>query len=246
MICSTVLGYLGSVNRYTAGMSRKGTAVDSAATSEPVYASLADRAYEAIRDRLIMLDIPPMAAIDDVDLARSLDTGRTPVREALKRLESDRLVVSYPRRGTFATAVDITDLAYISELRVQLEPLAARRAAETAGGATLAEFVELADTLDKVDVRSLSRDELMRWDLHVHRVIYNAAGNPHLEDTLVRYDNLATRIFCLFLDRMMHFDRHVGEHSGLLRAIGAQESDEAEQLAREHVLGFEEAIRSVV
>ncbi len=223
-----------------------GTGIDTVPVDEPVYASLADKAYAEIRDRLIMLDIPPMAAIDDVDLARSLDIGRTPVREALKRLESDRLVVSYPRRGTFATAVDITDLAYISELRAQLEPLAARRAAETAGAATLAEFVELADTLDTVDVHSLSRDELMRWDLHVHRAMYSAAGNPHLEDTLVRYDNLATRIFCLFLDRMVRFDLHVGEHSGLLRAIGAREPDQAEQLAREHVLGFEEAIRAVV
>ena len=76
--------------------------------------------------------------------------------------------------------------------------------------------------------------------------IYHASGNPHLEDTLVRYDNLATRIFCLFLDRMTHFDRHVGEHSGLLRAIGERSADEAEQLARDHVLGFEEAIRAVV
>lgn len=207
---------------------------------------MADRAYAAIRDRLIMLDIPPMTAIDDVALAGSLDIGRTPVREALKRLEIDRLVVSYPRRGTFATAVDITDLAYISELRAQLEPLAARRAAESADAALLEEFVELADTLDEVDVRSLSRDELMRWDLHVHRAIYHASGNPHIEDTLVRYDNLATRIFCLFLDRMTHFDRHVGEHSGLLRAIGERSADEAEQLARDHVLGFEEAIRAVV
>lgn len=215
-------------------------------SGEPVYTSMADKAYAAIRDRLIMLDIPPMTAIDDVALAGSLDIGRTPVREALKRLEIDRLVVSYPRRGTFATAVDITDLAYISELRVQLEPLAARRAAESADAAKLGEVAELADALDRVDVRSLSRDELMRWDLHVHRAIYSAAGNPHLEDTLVRYDNLATRIFCLFLERMVNFDSHVGEHTALLRAIGARDVAESERLAREHVLGFEKAIRAVV
>ena len=64
----------------------------TATAGEPVYASLADKAYAAIRDRLIMLDIPPMTAIDDVALAKSLDIGRTPVREALKRLEIDRLV----------------------------------------------------------------------------------------------------------------------------------------------------------
>jgi hypothetical protein len=95
-------------------------------------ASLADRAYLAIRDQLIMLDIQPGEPIDDDQLAKSLGVGRTPVREALKRLEGDRLVVSYPRRGTFATGMDIADLAHVSEIRVQLEPLAARRAAERA------------------------------------------------------------------------------------------------------------------
>ncbi|GAA4976142.1 GntR family transcriptional regulator [Pseudonocardia tropica] len=214
--------------------------------AEPEYTSLADKAYTVIRDRLIMLDIPPMTAIDDVALAKSLEVGRTPVREALKRLEIDRLVVSYPRRGTFATGVDITDLAYISEIRVQLEPLAARRAAEYAGPTTRADLAELAEAIDRIDVRTLDRDELMRWDLHVHRTIYSAAANPHLEDTLIRYDNLATRIFCLFLDRMTHFDRHVGEHSGLLRAIAGQQADEAADRARAHVSGFEKAVREVV
>ncbi|WP_226366857.1 GntR family transcriptional regulator [Pseudonocardia sp. ICBG162] len=214
--------------------------------AEPEYTSLADKAYTVIRDRLIMLDIPPMTAIDDVALAKSLEVGRTPVREALKRLEIDRLVVSYPRRGTFATGVDITDLAYISEIRVQLEPLAARRAAEYAGPTTRADLAELADTIDRIDVRTLDRDELMRWDLQVHRTIYEAAANPHLEDTLIRYDNLATRIFCLFLDRMTHFDQHVGEHSGLLRAIAGQQADEAADRARAHVIGFEKAVREVV
>jgi len=208
--------------------------------------SLADQAYAAIQDRLIMLDIPPMAPIDDAALSSSLGVGRTPVREALKRLEVDRLVVAYPRRGTFATGVDITDLAHISEIRVQLEPLAARRAAEVAGAATRAELTELAGATGGLDARAGDRTELMRWDLRVHRAIYRAAGNPHLQDTLVRYHNLATRIHCLFLDRLPHVDRHVGEHAGLLRAIAAGEADEAETISRDHVTGFERAIRAVI
>ena len=79
-----------------------------------------------------MLDIRPSDRSTTCHWWSRWGSGRTPVREALKRLEVDRLVVSYPRRGTFATGVDIADLAYISEIRVQLEPLAARRAAERA------------------------------------------------------------------------------------------------------------------
>jgi DNA-binding GntR family transcriptional regulator len=216
----------------------------TAQPSEAAPLSLADRAYVAIQDRLIMLDIPPMAPIDDGALSTSLGLSRTPVREALKRLEVDRLVISYPRRGTFATSVDITDLAYISDIRVHLEPLAARRAAESPG--VRSGLAELADQIAHLDVRALERGELMRWDLRVHRAIYRAAGNPHLEDTLIRYDNLATRIFCLFLDRMPHFDRHVGEHVALLRSIAAGDADTAADLARAHVTGFEKAIRAIV
>jgi DNA-binding GntR family transcriptional regulator len=209
--------------------------------------SLADRAYRAIRDQLIMLDIQPGEPIDDDELARSVGVGRTPVREALKRLESDRLVVSFPRRGTFATGMDIADLAHISEIRVQLEPLAARRAAERVSPASRAALEELAARVETLDTATADRTEVMRCDLAVHRTIYRASNNPHLEDVLIRYDNLATRIHCLFLDRLSAIDMQVvGEHVALLRAIAAGDADRADDLAREHVLGFERAIRAVI
>jgi DNA-binding GntR family transcriptional regulator len=219
----------------------------SALELDSPQASLADKAYLAIRDQLIMLEIEPGEPIDDDLLAKSLGMGRTPVREALKRLESDRLVVSYSRRGTFATGMDIADLAHVSEIRVQLEPLAARRAAERAPRATRTELADLAARVQEIDIARTGHAELMRWDLTVHRAIYRAANNPHLEDVLIRYDNLATRIHCMFLDRLTTTDMHVvAEHVALLRAIAAGEADRADELAREHVLGFERAIRAVI
>jgi DNA-binding GntR family transcriptional regulator len=208
---------------------------------------LADRAYLAIRDRLIVLDIQPGEPIDDSRLAKSLGVGRTLVREALKRLASDRLVVSYPRRGTFATAMDFVEIAQISEIRLQLEPLAARRAAERAPRTTWTELDDLASRVEAVNNTHTDPTEVLRWDVSVHRAIYRAADNPHLEDLLVRYDNLATRIHCMFLDRLSELDmRVVAEHVALLRAIAAGDGDHAENLAREHVLGFERAVRAVM
>jgi DNA-binding GntR family transcriptional regulator len=221
------------------------TAVPLDLDSSPA-ASLADKAYVAIRDRLIMLDIRPGEPIDDDELANALGVGRTPVREALKRLEVDRLVVSYPRRGTFATGMDISDLAHVSDIRAHLEPLAARRAAERAARTVRGELEELATKIEQLDVTQVDRTELMRWDLGVHRAIYRAANNPHLEDVLIRYDNLATRMHCLFLDRMPAVDSHVREHVELLRAIAGGDADRADDLAREHVLGFERAVRAVI
>jgi len=232
---------IGAFRTYASGVTAEPLELNST-----VGQSMADRAYAAITDQLIMLDIRPGDPIDDAGLARELGIGRTPVREALKRLESDRLVVAYPRRGTFATGVDIADLAGISEIRAQLEPLAARRAAERATRSTRAELADLASKTASLDVGTLDRTELMRWDQRVHRAIYRAAGNPHLEDVLVRYDNLATRIFCLFLDQLPTVDEHVGEHAELLRTIADGEADRAEELAREHVLGFERAVRAAI
>ncbi len=208
--------------------------------------SFADRAYLVIRDKLIMLDIRPNEAIVESELAAELKLGRTPVREALKRLEVDRLVVSFPRRGTFATGVDVADLRHISQIRVNLEPVAARTAAENASAEVRAGLLELADRTEALDVENIHRDELMRWDLRAHRAIYRATGNPHLEDVLVRYDNLATRIFCLFLDRLPTVARHVGEHAELLRTIAGGDGDAAAQIALEHVTGFEKAVRAIV
>ena len=215
---------------------------DPAASSTP----LADRAYAVIQDQLIMLDIPPHAAIVEGELAEQLGVGRTPVREALKRLEVERLVVSYPRRGTFATGVDVADLGNISEIRSHLEPVAARRAAELSPDGVRKELIGMADRTDGVDVTKVGRSELMRWDLTVHRAIYDASRNPHLSDVLRRYDNLATRIFCMFLDRLPTVATHVGEHGPLLRAIAAGDGEKAARLAHDHVADFEAAVRSVI
>jgi len=213
---------------------------------EPSPLSLADRAYLALRDRLITLQIRPGEPIDDGQIARELEMGRTPVREALKRLEDDRLVIAYPRRGTFATSVDITDLAHINEIRLQLEPLAARRAAERATAVQRAELRELIARIEANDELPGDRTDLMRLDLTVHRAIYRAAGNPHLEDVLIRYHNLATRIFCLFLGRFPNVVDHVNEHAPLLTAIVSGDADRAAELAREHVSGFEAGVRAVI
>ncbi|MEU1944764.1 GntR family transcriptional regulator [Streptomyces melanosporofaciens] len=208
--------------------------------------SLAERAYRAIRDRLVMLEIRPGAPINEDQLAQSLGVGRTPVREALKRLQYERLITTYPRRGTFATEVNITDLAHISEVRQELEPLAAARAARRATATDRTTLTALRRELESVDPHRHAAADLMHLDLQVHRAIYAATHNPYLEDTLVRHDNLATRIWCLFIDRLSDMAGHVEEHGPLIDAIVAGDPDKAAQLAGNHVEGFERAIRAAI
>ena len=208
--------------------------------------SLANLAYQRIKDRLILLDIRPGEPINDVGLAAELGVGRTPVREALKQLETDHLVVWYPRRGTFATVVDVTELGAISDTRQLLEPHAARRAAENASDSTRAEMRETAARIRNLEVIAGDRTTFINEDMGIHQLIYRATGNPHLEDILVRYDNLATRIWCLVIDKLPDLAEHVREHSLLLETIAAGDGDAAAALALGHVTSFERAIRRVL
>ena len=92
----------------------------------------------------------------------------------------------------------------------------------------------------------LDRTAFLDEDMAVHRLIYRATGNPHLEDVLIRYDNLATRIWCLVIDKLPDLGEHIREHAQLLVAIADGDGDLAAGLTREHVENFEKAIRRVL
>ncbi len=219
----------------------------STPTTEPRISRelLADRAYNDLRDRIVTLRIAPGAPIDEDVLGGELGIGRTPVREAIKRLALENLVTVFPRRGTFASEINITDLADISDVRMQLEGHAAYRAAQRITPAQQAELQELQDELE----RSQGSDDtaaLMGLDTRVHRFIHRCAGNPYLEDSLGRYFNLSLRIWYLVIDRLPHLFARVHEHGDLLRAIADGDADDARAIIAEHIETFEREIRAVL
>ena len=203
--------------------------------------SLADQAFLRLQDRLILLDIPPGSPLNEARLSEELGVGRTPLREALKRLESEHLVVTYPRRGTFATTVDITALSEISQVREVLEPLAARLAAERCGGVARERLERLREQLEEPAAED--REDTLRWDVAIHRAVYAASGNAHLETTLTRYGNLATRIWCVAADRIPQLQEHISAHTALLTAVLEGRGEEAATIMLEHIREFEEQVR---
>ncbi|MDN5877868.1 MAG: GntR family transcriptional regulator [Brevibacterium sp.] len=219
--------------------------MDSSADAVSQKMSLAERAYEILRHRLIMLDIAPGDPINEAGLSAELDVGRTPIREALKRLESDHLVVSYSRRGTFASNIDLKDLSTISEMREVLEPIAARKAARNITPERCREFEATI-----ADLRELKETDepraLMERDLEVHRLIYSSVDNPHLMETLVRLDDLATRIWCLVIPRIPDLIGHIREHIDLLEAILEGKESAVEAHAAEHVREFDKTLRAAL
>ena len=216
-----------------------------AATKQPSGELLADRAYADLRDRIVTLAIPPGAPINEDALGRELQMGRTPVREAIKRLALENLVTVFPRRGTFASDINITDLAQISDVRVLLEGHAAERAAQRL---TPVLCDELERLIAEIDAREGSgdADTLMRLDASVHRFIYRCSGNVYLQETLERYLNLSLRIWYLVLDRLPHLFDRVHEHRSLLEEIREGDPDEAREILAEHVATFESEIRGVL
>ena len=206
---------------------------------------LADRAYVELRDRIVSLRIAPGAPIDEDGLGAELEMGRTPVREAIKRLALENLVTVFPRRGTFASEINITDLAHISDVRSQLEGHAAYRAAERITDTQRAELEQLLDELGHSQ-GSDDVEALMTLDARVHRFIYRCAGNPYLEETLGRYFNLSLRIWHLVLDRLPHLFARVHEHDDVLHAIAAGEPARARDILAEHIATFEREIRAVL
>ncbi|HZS24374.1 MAG TPA: GntR family transcriptional regulator [Gaiellaceae bacterium] len=202
--------------------------------------SLADKAYHEIRGLIVSLELAPGAVIDERDLIERLGIGRTPVREALRRLALERLVEVYPRRGMFVTGVDVRQLARLSEVRAVLEPEAARLAA---GRATDADREELDALLEELDAGGA---ELMELDERIHRAVYRAAHNDLLEATLEQYYALALRIWMLALERTQDLEEAVEAHRDLVEAIRDGDGERAAQTMHDHVENFEQAMHRVL
>jgi DNA-binding GntR family transcriptional regulator len=205
--------------------------------------SLAEKAYLAVREMIVSLELRPGAVVNERDLIERLAIGRTPMREALRRLAQEKFVAVYPRRGMFVTTVEIRDLAALCEVRLALEGQAARLAADRATDGDKEELWALLGALDATE--DVPR-ELMRLDERIHRMIWRIARNPFLEDTLEQYFVHALRIWFLALDQATELGGAVQEHRNLLEAVYAGDARQAEKLMRSHVQNFEEAMSRIL
>jgi len=199
--------------------------------------SQGERAYLLIRDQIVTLRLAPGAVIEEARLRQELGLGRTPIREALQRLAHENLV-------TFVPDINLTDLHRLTEVRTEIEGYAARLAADRATAGDREQMQALMaelSTIDEADVHPL-----MRLDQRIHRLVYQATRNAFLQAMLEETFNLSLRIWFLGLDRGVKLKQAVEEHRRLLDAIVRRDADAAESVMRQHVTGFELAIRKVL
>jgi DNA-binding GntR family transcriptional regulator len=207
----------------------------------PATKLVAERAYVELRDRIVTLRLAPGTVLREDELMREMAIGRTPLREAVKRLALENLVAVQPRRGTFVTAVEASDIVNITEVRAELEGFAAELAAMRMNGAARAAAEALLEEIEEV-TQPHEQEWLMRFDERIHRFTWEASGNPYLIQTLERYFTHSLRIWYLVLDRVPGLGHAVHDQLHLLEALLERDGARARSIMREHVLAFQREI----
>jgi DNA-binding GntR family transcriptional regulator len=198
--------------------------------------SLAGRAYRRIKEKILLGEIPPLGAVDDRALMAELGSGRTPIREALQRLAFEGLVVVLPYRGTMASGIDMSELDQIMEVRIPLEILAARAAAQRA---TREEIAGLEALVGAYDIERLCAEqrfvELLRLDQDFHQAVTEISHNRFMVRTLENLRDLTWRFYILFYRRHPPEPEHsFNNYQEIIAALARHDADLVEAKLDEH------------
>ena len=203
-----------------------------------------EKAYHLIKDKIITLELAPSTVIDEQALMKELGLGRTPIREALQRLNAEGLVHIVPRRGMFVTDISITDLQKIFEVRTVLAGFSARLAAQRATTDQIAQMEQVLHGLEQV--QSGDYKLLIDIDRRFQRLLYQAAGNEILAESLDHLYDLSLRIWYLVLHQLGDVRDAIEEHQQVAEALKARDGARAEALIQQHIVQFQQKIKAVL
>jgi DNA-binding GntR family transcriptional regulator len=197
--------------------------------------ALVNEVYERILADLMSLKIPPGSRISVDSLARQLGVSQTPIREALRIIEGSGLVIKTPFVG-YCAASKLTRAEFenLFDVRLLLEPYAARRAAERMSDAQLATLVQHAHDMEMQNEESQATyGKFAQLDAIFHEQIALGSANPLISETL---DRLHTHlhIFRLRFHTVVTREALV-EHAAIVRALVARDADAAEAAMRSHI-----------
>ena len=204
--------------------------------------TLGEKAYGEIRAMIVRLELAPGDVLREGDLQALLGIGRTPIREALQRLAREHFVSVIPRRGMFVAGIDVGELSLLFETRTVLEPYAARLAAARG---THTHWTAMADAL-ATTATAADDQALMAIDRRCHEIMWDAAGNRFLLDTLDTLYAQSDRLWHLYLADVADMAHAVHEHRDILDALRDGDGDRAAGLVDAHVRAFDADIREAV
>jgi DNA-binding GntR family transcriptional regulator len=201
----------------------------------------AERAYQVLKEKIVTVDLPPGSVISEAYLMDELGLGRTPIREALKQLQTEDLVVVTPRRGMYVSDIAITDLIKIHEVRIEVEANCARLAAKRI---TPGQVDQIKNLVNQTIQARYDMGSLISIDRSFHSLIAEAADNKFLYKDWEYYYNLSLRIWYLVLNYLQPGDVGVDDHTDILTAIHMGDVQKADQHMREHIDHFYTTVKN--
>lgn len=186
----------------------------------------ADQAYQALRTGIINLAYPPGSLLKDTELMETFQLGRTPIREAIKKLEVELLVITKPRQGTYVAEISLADFAQQHPIFRQLTVLAVGLAVQQRSPKKLHQL-KLQHRM--LEVHELGPAEsLLRALLEFHRRLGWVAGNLYLGQMVSRYCGYIQRVWLLVASQL-------GDYTDLMAFLEAGKADAAQQLMHSHL-----------
>jgi DNA-binding GntR family transcriptional regulator len=197
--------------------------------------SRAEDAYQRIRALVNSGALAQGARVSEAELVRTLEMSRTPVREALLRLESEKVLHSTPGRGYVVAELTEQDLEHIYQVRAVLEGLAAEQAATRVTRTDLARLEDIYDLMQSA-LETSDDDALARANSQFHDTIASASGNTYLQTMLGNIRGTFETFRVTALAQPTRRDTAHSEHRELIEALRAKNAYLAQQIAHTHVL----------
>ena len=206
--------------------------------------TFADRAYAALRNVILSLDIydqPDEVRLDERRLASDLGISRTPVREAMAQLEREGFVRSVPRRGIYVVRKTRAEVIELITAWAALESMAARLITQNA---TDTEIAELRNMFTKFENGELHArlDEYSEVNIEFHQTIIRMSRNGVLIDLAANLFTHMRMIRRKTIGQDDRVDRSIRDHLNILQALEARDTERAEDLVRNHALGLAEHV----
>ncbi|MFZ5650599.1 MAG: GntR family transcriptional regulator [Bacillota bacterium] len=205
------------------------------------YKPLREMVFESLREAIIQGRLKPGERLMEMQLAEEMGVSRTPVREAIRKLELEGFVVMIPRKGAYVSGISVRDIVDVFEVRAALEALAAGLAAERVTDKELEELersiVLAAELGDKAEL-----DAIVETDTNFHELIYKACRNERLVQIVTHLKEQIQRFRTTSLSQPGRSRDALYEHRAIVEAISERNIDLAQALAREHVENAEQSL----
>lgn len=202
---------------------------------------LREMVYEELKMQILTGEIVPGTRMMEVELAKEIGVSRTPIREAIRKLEKEGLVTIEPRRGAYASQISTEDMVEILEVRQNMEGLAAFFAASRMKPEQFAMLREASDKYNNA-VANGNMEDMIKYDTKFHRIIVESCNNKILVQMIEQLHELVLRFRYIYYDNFRRAENMPEEHKAIMNAIGSGNADAAREAADVHIDRLKELI----